>query len=259
MPSRATAAFRHSAWSGRSYAGGSKASRASTRRSSSTSCASSSPGDLLVGSTSRSCDASISGARMLARGVVIGPKKYRRLSDRPRGRRRLLFADRWDEMAQCLDERPGQTAMEPLVEFQARYPGTYSLRQLYTLQKRVRMWRQQLTKLREATRHRVQPSTPCCSDGAAGSPLDLIPTRSSASRTHAIRPCAGQREASPSRGARRNASGRARWRNAIRARLRGSSGRLASRCARSATRIKPSTDFTYCCEATARMHCKLLN
>lgn len=78
-----------------------------------------------------------------ARGVVIGPKKYRRLSDRPRGRRRPIFADHWDEMAQCLEERPDQTAMELLVEFQARYPGTYCLQQLYTLQKRVRMWRQQ--------------------------------------------------------------------------------------------------------------------
>lgn len=46
-------------------------------------------------------------------------------------------------MAQCLEERPDQTAMELLVEFQARYPGKYSLRQLYTLQKRVRAWRQQ--------------------------------------------------------------------------------------------------------------------
>jgi hypothetical protein len=78
-----------------------------------------------------------------ARGVVIGPKKYRRLSDRPRGRRRLIFADHWDEMARCLEERPDQTAMELLIEFQARYPGTYTLRQLYTLQERVRKWRQQ--------------------------------------------------------------------------------------------------------------------
>ena len=78
-----------------------------------------------------------------ARGVVIGPKKYRRLSDRPRGRRRRIFADHWDEMARCLEERPDQTAMELLIEFQARYPGMYSLRQLYTLQTRVRTWRQQ--------------------------------------------------------------------------------------------------------------------
>jgi Integrase core domain len=77
------------------------------------------------------------------RGVLIGPKKIRKLSDKPRGRRRQIFADHWDEMAQCLEERPDQTAMELLVEFQARYPGNYSLRQLYTLQKRVRVWRQQ--------------------------------------------------------------------------------------------------------------------
>lgn len=46
-------------------------------------------------------------------------------------------------MTHCLEERPDQTALELLVEFQVRYPGRYSLRQLYTLQKRVRAWRQQ--------------------------------------------------------------------------------------------------------------------
>ena len=46
-------------------------------------------------------------------------------------------------MTRCLDERPDQTALELLVEFQARYPGRYSLRQLYSLQERVRMWRRQ--------------------------------------------------------------------------------------------------------------------
>jgi predicted PP-loop superfamily ATPase len=46
-------------------------------------------------------------------------------------------------MVQCLEQRPDQTALELLIEFQARYPGRYSLRQLYTLQKRVRKWRQQ--------------------------------------------------------------------------------------------------------------------
>jgi hypothetical protein len=78
-----------------------------------------------------------------ARGVVIGPKTYRRLNDKPRGRRPDIFKDHWAEMAVCLEERPDQTALELLVEFQARYPGQYSLRQLYTLQKRVRAWRQQ--------------------------------------------------------------------------------------------------------------------
>jgi hypothetical protein len=77
------------------------------------------------------------------RGVVIGPKTYRRLSNKPRGRRPDVFRDHWDEMAQCLEEQPDQTALELLVEFQARYPGQYSFRQLHTLQKRVRAWRQQ--------------------------------------------------------------------------------------------------------------------
>jgi DNA-binding NarL/FixJ family response regulator len=35
-------------------------------------------------------------------------------------------------MTRCLDERPDQTALELLVEFQARYPGRYDLRQLHT-------------------------------------------------------------------------------------------------------------------------------
>ncbi|MBV8744937.1 MAG: transposase family protein [Xanthobacteraceae bacterium] len=77
------------------------------------------------------------------RGVAIGPKTYRRLSDKPRGRRPDIFKEHWEEMAQCLEDQPDQTALELLVEFQARYPGKYSLRQLHTLQKRVRAWRQQ--------------------------------------------------------------------------------------------------------------------
>jgi hypothetical protein len=78
-----------------------------------------------------------------ARGVVIGPKTYRRLSDKPRGRRPDIFRDHWEEMARCLEEQQDQTAVELLVEFQARYPGLYSSRQLHTLQKRVRAWRRQ--------------------------------------------------------------------------------------------------------------------
>jgi len=64
-------------------------------------------------------------------------------SDNPRGRRPDTFKDHWEEMMQCLEQHPDQTALEPLIEFQARYPGRYSLRQLHTLQKRVRMWRRQ--------------------------------------------------------------------------------------------------------------------
>lgn len=78
-----------------------------------------------------------------ARGVVIGTKTYRRTSDQPRGRRADTFKEHWEEMAQCLEESPDQTAQDLLIEFQARYPGRYNLRQLSTLQKRVRAWRQQ--------------------------------------------------------------------------------------------------------------------
>lgn len=78
-----------------------------------------------------------------ARGVAIGPKTYRRVSEKPRGRRPDIFKEHWEEMARCLEEQPDQTALELLVEFQARYPGHYTLRQLHSLQRRVRSWRQQ--------------------------------------------------------------------------------------------------------------------
>ncbi|HVZ35252.1 MAG TPA: hypothetical protein VG963_22655, partial [Polyangiaceae bacterium] len=79
----------------------------------------------------------------VARGIAIGPKTYRRFSDKPRGRRADAFKEHWGEMAQCLEANPDQTALELLIEFQARYPERYSLHQLRTLQKRVKVWRQQ--------------------------------------------------------------------------------------------------------------------
>ena len=78
-----------------------------------------------------------------ARGVIIGPKTYRRFSDKPRGRRPDRFKDVWEEMVQCLEASPDQTALELLVEFQARYPGRYNHHHLRTLHKRVRAWRQE--------------------------------------------------------------------------------------------------------------------
>jgi Integrase core domain len=78
-----------------------------------------------------------------ARGVVIGPKTYRRLSDKPRGRRPDIFREHWEEMVRCLEERPDQTALELLLEFQVRYPGRYTQRQLHSLQRRVRVWRRE--------------------------------------------------------------------------------------------------------------------
>jgi len=75
------------------------------------------------------------------RGVTIGTKTYRRFGDKPRGRRPDMFSDHWHEMVRCLEANPDQTALELLVEFQARYPGQYSLHKLRTLQKRVKAWR----------------------------------------------------------------------------------------------------------------------
>jgi hypothetical protein len=77
-----------------------------------------------------------------ARGVVIGPKTYR-LSDKPRGRRRRIFEEHWPEMTAWLEAHPDQTALELLIEFQARYPGRYTQHQLNTLQRYVRKWRHQ--------------------------------------------------------------------------------------------------------------------
>lgn len=79
----------------------------------------------------------------LARGVAVGTKTYRVFNDKWSGRKRDIFADHWAEMVECLEEHPDQTALELLAEFQGRYPGRYSRRQLHTLQKRVRVWRQQ--------------------------------------------------------------------------------------------------------------------
>jgi hypothetical protein len=78
-----------------------------------------------------------------ARGVVIDRLKYRCLTKKPRGRRPDPFKAHWAEMLQCLESQPDQTALELLLEFQARYPKRYSLRQLCTLQRRLRMWRRE--------------------------------------------------------------------------------------------------------------------
>jgi hypothetical protein len=78
-----------------------------------------------------------------ARGVAIGSLKYRNLNNKPRGLRPDPFKAHWAEMLQCLEAQPDPTALELLVEFQARYPGSYSARNLGLLQKRVRAWRRE--------------------------------------------------------------------------------------------------------------------
>jgi hypothetical protein len=78
-----------------------------------------------------------------ARGVVIDRIKHRRLTNKPRGRRPDLFKAHWAEMLQCLEAQPDQTALELLIEFQARYPERYSVRNLSALQRRVKVWRRE--------------------------------------------------------------------------------------------------------------------
>jgi hypothetical protein len=78
-----------------------------------------------------------------ARGLVIDHIKWRNLSHKPRGIRPDPFQAHWAEMLQCLEAQPDQTALELLLEFQARYPERYSLRQLCTMQRRVKAWRRE--------------------------------------------------------------------------------------------------------------------
>jgi hypothetical protein len=76
-------------------------------------------------------------------GVKIDHLKYRNLNNKPRGCRPDPFKAHWAEMLQCLEAQPDQTAVQLLIEFRARYPEHYSLRQLCTLERRVRVWRRE--------------------------------------------------------------------------------------------------------------------
>jgi hypothetical protein len=49
-------------------------------------------------------------------------------------------------MLECLEARPDQTALELLLEFRARYPERYTLRQHSTMQRRLRAWRREAVK-----------------------------------------------------------------------------------------------------------------
>jgi len=94
-----------------------------------------------------------------ARGVVIPPTKYRRFSNKPRGRSPVPYSctAHWPEMTQWLEDHPDQTAVELLTEFQARYPGLYRRSHLRTLRRRVQVWRREaihrlIFELREHSR-----------------------------------------------------------------------------------------------------------
>lgn len=78
-----------------------------------------------------------------ARGIEIGSLRYRP-SSKPRTRRRPdPLAANWPEMLQQLESDPDQTARGLLAQFQARYPDRYRLGHLRTVQRRLRIWRQQ--------------------------------------------------------------------------------------------------------------------
>jgi integrase-like protein len=77
-----------------------------------------------------------------ARGVMIGKRTHRNTKSRAR-RRPDPFQAHWAEMLQRLDADPDQTALELLIDFQARYPDRYNSRHLRTLQRRLKIWRRE--------------------------------------------------------------------------------------------------------------------
>jgi hypothetical protein len=78
-----------------------------------------------------------------ARGVEIGPLRYRQ-SPIPRTRRRPdPFEAHWPELLPCLAADPDQTGRELFNTLQGRYPGHYTSGQLRTLQRRLKVWRRQ--------------------------------------------------------------------------------------------------------------------
>jgi hypothetical protein len=77
-----------------------------------------------------------------ARGVMIGKRTHR--NTKPRARRRPdPFQAHWAEMLQRLDADPDQTALELLIDFQAKYPDRYNAQHLRTLQRRLKIWRRE--------------------------------------------------------------------------------------------------------------------
>jgi hypothetical protein len=109
--------------------------------------------------------------------VRIDHLKYRNLNHKPRGRRADPFKAHWAEMLQSLEANPDQTAMALLIEFRARYPEHYSLRQLCTLERRVRGWRRE-TILRLMGEAKCTPQTPNMVVPSANPPELLTPPAS---------------------------------------------------------------------------------
>jgi hypothetical protein len=79
----------------------------------------------------------------IARGIEIGPLKYRQ-SPIPRGRRRPdPLQEHWADILKLLEEDPDQTARELMDEIIIRYPSKYSCKHLRTLQRRLKVWRKE--------------------------------------------------------------------------------------------------------------------
>ncbi len=77
----------------------------------------------------------------VARGIEIGPLKYRQ-SKIPRGRRRPdPFQEHWADILKLLEEDPDQTAQELMTKIIICYPSSYSCKHLRTLQRRLKIWR----------------------------------------------------------------------------------------------------------------------
>jgi len=101
------------------------------------------------------------------RGITIGKLTYR--SVKPHGRTRPdPFAAHWPEMVQCLQADPDQTPIELLETFMARYPGVYQMKQLRTLQRRVKIWRQDELKRLINVAHEENSIVRPEADGSSG-------------------------------------------------------------------------------------------
>ncbi len=76
-----------------------------------------------------------------ARGVIIGPLRYRQ-SPIPRTRRRPdPLQAHWAELCEWLNDDPDQTGSELFTTLRTKYPDCYTAGQLRTLQRRLKTWR----------------------------------------------------------------------------------------------------------------------
>jgi hypothetical protein len=77
--------------------------------------------------------------------VIIGKRTHRNTQDRAR-RRPDPFQSHWSELLQCLEVDPDQTGLQLFSTLRAKYPDRYMPGQLRTLQRRLKIWRQEAVK-----------------------------------------------------------------------------------------------------------------